>query len=298
MTVAVDYYDLLGLDQSAPEDAIRESHKRQTRIWTKRTASADQSTRQEAETKTALLREAFETLLDADRRRAYDRQLATKGVATPSVAHEESLDWVTQARDALARGDYHTAAYAAREATHTMGNAPEAWIIRSRANAGLGNLHDALYEAKQAITIAPNSADFHFQYGAVQEELKQWTQALSSYQVAARLAPGEFVYKLAIGSVYLQNGLPDEALSTLEPVLAAHPGVDIVNYYVASALLDKAETVPQLQAADSYVVTSDQEIVEMRKLLDRAAKLPTTDNEIADRIDDMRAYLDRMSEMQ
>ncbi len=296
MTVQVDFYDLLDVPRNASDDAIRDAHKRQTRIWTKRTASADQSTRQEAETKTSFLREAFDTLLDPNKRKAYDRQLSTGGVAAPQTAASNGGDWIANARAALGRGDYHSASYAAREATHTAGNSPEAWIIRSRANAGLGKLQDALYEARQATTIEPNNADYHFQTGVVQEELKLYADALTSYNTAARLAPKEFIYQLSVGGVYLQNGLVDDALGVLEPVYAEHPTVPLVSYYLASALLDKAEKIPKLQSGDSYAVTSAEEIAAMRQLTQRAASLPADDPEIADSVRDISSYLDRMEQ--
>ncbi|MFC8530994.1 tetratricopeptide repeat protein [Nocardia sp. NPDC057227] len=296
MTVQVDFYDLLGVARDASDDAVRDAHKRQTRIWTKRTASADQSTRQEAETKTSFLRQAFDVLLDPAKRQAYDRDLAAGGVAAP-VAQQGGGDWVTQARAALGRGDYRSAAYAAREATHSTGNSPEAWILRARANAGLGQLQDALYEAKQATTIAPNNADYLFQTGVIQEQMQQWADALGSYQAAARIAPNEFIYQISIGGVFLQHKMTDKALDVLEPVYAAYPAEPLVAFYLASALLDKAEQTPRIQSADTYAASSVDEIVAMRKLIERAGNLNTNDPEIPRRVHDIKQYLDRMEEM-
>lgn len=296
MTVQVDYYDLLGIARDAAEDTIRDAHKRQTRIWTKRTASADQSTRQEAETKTGLLRQAFDILLEPSKRQAYDRDLTAGGVAAPAAV-EGGGDWLAQARAALGRGDYRSASYAAREATHTAGNSPEAWIIRARANAGLGQLQDAIYEARQATTIAPNNPDFLFQTALIQEQMEQWSDALTSYQAAARLAPNEYIYQIAIGGVYLQHGLADKALEVLEPVYAAHRDVALVAFYLAGALLDKAEQTPRVQHSDSYAATSEAEIATMRQLVDRATSLPSDDFDIANRARDILEYLDRMEEM-
>ncbi|MFI6044056.1 tetratricopeptide repeat protein [Nocardia sp. NPDC051321] len=296
MTVQVDYYDLLGVERDASADTIRDAHKRATRIWTKRTASADQSTRQEAETKTSLLRQAFDILLEPAKRQAYDRDLSAGGVAAPAAV-QGGGDWLAKARAALGRGDYRNAAYAAREATHTAGNSPEAWILRARANAGIGQLQDAIYEAKQATTIAPNNPDYLFQTALIQEQMKLWSDALSSYQAAARLAPNEYIYQIAIGGVYLQHGLVDKALEVIEPVHAAHRGVPLVAYYLASALLDKAEQTPRVQNNDSYAATSPAEIAAMRELATRAASLPTDDLDVANRARDILSYLARMEEM-
>ncbi|MFC4128118.1 J domain-containing protein [Nocardia rhizosphaerae] len=296
MTVKVDYYDLLGVARDADDDTIRTAHKRQTRIWTKRTASADLSTRQEAETKSTHLREAYEILLEPAKRRAYDRDLSTGGVVGPA-APVEGGDWLAQARAALGRGDYRSAAYAAREATHTAGNSPEAWIIRARANAGIGQLQDAIYEARQATTIAPNNPEYLFQTALIQEQMQQWADALSSYQAAARLAPEEFIYHVAIGGVYLQHGLVDKALEVLEPVYARHSGEELVAFYLANALLDKAEKTPRVQNDDSYVVTSEDEITAMRTLVERATSLPSNDFDIANRARDILEYLDGMEQM-
>lgn len=297
MTVQVDYYELLDVPRDASADTIRDAHKRQIRIWTKRTASADQSTRQEAETKTTLLRQAFDILLEPSKRSAYDRDLNAGGVVAPAAPVGGAGDWLAQARAALGRGDYRSASYAAREATHTAGNSPEAWIIRARANAGLGQLQDAIYEARQATTIAPNNPDFLFQTALIQEQMEQWADALTSYQAAARLAPSEYIYQIAIGGVYLQHGLADKALEVLEPVYADHRNVPLVAYYLASALLDKAEQTPRVRNSDSYVTTSQAEISAMRALVKRAVSLPSNDPEIPDRAHTIEEYLDRMEAM-
>lgn len=299
MTIDIDPYSVLDVPGNASDEQIREAHKKQSRIWAKRAVSGDPSVREEAELRVGRLDTALDTLLDPARRPAFDGQRSRNDVQpspapTPVGGRGSSANWVEQAKDALAEGDYHSAAYAAREATHSTGDSAEAWILRSRANAGLGKLDDALYEVRQAITIEPHNPDFHFHAGLVHEELSQWEGALSSYRTAARLAPDEFIYPLAVGSVLLQNGLIDEALLTIEPVHAAYPTVRVVNFYLAQALLDKAESVPAMQGDGAYQVSSPGEITTMRALVGRAASLGLSDDDVDYRVRHIADYLDRM----
>ena len=184
--VEVDFYDLLGVARSASNEEIENALKQHTRQWTKRASSASLDVRQEAETRLRLLHNAREALLtNAEARSAYDRALAQgvnqpQPVGTGGRTQHGTQDWVQTAQAALAQNDYHSAAYAAREATQQLGNSALSWLLRSRANLGLGRTQDALYEAREAVQMEQNNAEFHFHLGNVYEEAKDWPAALAS----------------------------------------------------------------------------------------------------------------------
>jgi curved DNA-binding protein CbpA len=150
-TTFVNYYEILGLPPTVDVDAIEKKVKEELRIWRKRQGSPDLSKRQEAELRMQHLTTAREVLSDPAKRAAYDQKPATHRdtAARPSGAPGGG-DWVVLAEEYLAHNDYHSAAYAAREATQTEGNSALAWNLRARANAGLGLLNDAASDLRNS----------------------------------------------------------------------------------------------------------------------------------------------------
>lgn len=303
--VEVDYYELLDVPRTASEGDIEDASRRATRQWTKRASSPNLDVRHEAETKMQRLREAREALLSGpERRAAYDRALqqgvVPAGVPTPQPAGAPgvggSVDWVANARAALAANDYHSAAYAAKEATTVLGGNAESWSLRSRANLGLGRVQDALYEARQATEIEMNNAEYHFNLGNVFEQVKDWPKALKEYQVATQLDPSSFVYPLAQGSVLQQNGLLDESIDMYRRVFANHQDSQPVRYYLASALIEKAESIPALQGTGTYAITSEGEIHPMGMLASEAQQL-SRDPDIQKAAQNILDYVNKQSDM-
>jgi tetratricopeptide (TPR) repeat protein len=297
MAVEADYYEILGVARSAPDPEIREAHKRESRVWRKRVdvASADLSTRQEAELRMKWLQDAFDILLDPQRRGAYDRELAAAPPARDTQSAQRGAGgWLQQARDYLGRGDYASAVYAAREATRESGASAEGWVILSRGNAGLRRFEDAIYEGQQAVLLEPANADYHFSLGCVAEELGRWDQAIGEYHVAAQRDPSQPIYQLSIGGVLLQNDQPDQALRVIEEVYTRAPDDEVANYYLAQVLIKLAERVPRRQTQDSYVVTTAREVQAMRVHMDRAKLLKPNDGPTEAAIDYLVTYLDRM----
>lgn len=294
MSVAVDYYAVLDVARTADDEQITDAIKVSMRRWRKRAEASELSVRQEAENNIKWIQEARETLLNPNRRQQYDTQLASGGVTKTDNTGTAAGNWLEQAKDHLARGDYHSAAYAAREATHSTGSSAESWWIRSRANAGLGRLDDALYEAQQSVQIEQANPAYHFHLGCLNEEAERWASALSEFQTASQLDPGNPLYQLAIGSVYLSNGLPAKALPIIEPVYRAHPDDETAGFYMASVLIDLAEQVPKIKSEASYVVTSAEEIATMRGYVRRAGAIKGLPPELRQAITHITTYLDKM----
>ncbi|WP_250281894.1 DnaJ domain-containing protein [Frankia sp. CiP1_Cm_nod2] len=298
MAVDVDYYAVLGVARDADSKAIEAAVKKSMREWRKRTEAADLGVRQEAEIKVKQIEEARTTLLDEARRAAYDRALAggVKQPAVPVPRGGGSRNWLEQAEGYLAVGDYHSAAYAAREATQVEGNNAKTWWIRSRANSGLQLWQDALYEARQAVLIEGNNAEYHFALGLVHEQMDQLNDAVDEYRRAGTCDPANPIYELAVGGVYASAGRLDQALPIVEAVYSRHPEDPAANYYLGSVLIDLAERIPKVRQRDVYAVTSREEIDQMRKLANRALALNKVDDEIRKSADQILKYLDRMEQ--
>ena len=278
----VNFYEILNLPRTASDDTIKEKIKEELRTWRKRQGLPDLGKRQEAELRMQHLAAAREVLLDPTKRAEYDRTLDQQRMHAPQVrTNPGGRNWVALAEEYLAQNDYHSAAYASREATQFEGNSARAWNLRARSNAGLGNLADAAYEAKQAADIEPGNAQFHFDLGGVLEQQQRWDQALVAYETSARIDPNNFLYPLSVAGVYLQNDAPERSMPILEQVARQHPNEELVNFYLANALHDLAEHVPARRNRDSYVITSPEEITKMEALLRRAAALSHGDRDLA-----------------
>lgn len=294
VAVAVDYYELLNISRSATEDQIHEAVKNAAREWHNRTEAEDASVRQEAEFRVQNIEAAREILTDQAARAHYDQHLAREGLQQRRTYESDGGDWLDKAKEYLSRGDYRSAAHAAREATQIAGNSAENWWLRSRASVGMDRLEEALYEAQQAADLEAGNADYHFHLGSVAEAMDRHQQALNEYQEAARLAPNVVMHQLAVAGVYLECDMPEQAMPVIEAVHRQHPDDEKANFYLASALLQAAEKVPAKRGNGSYTVTSRQEISKMRELVGRASVLKGLPRETLDEITRISSYLDRM----
>jgi Flp pilus assembly protein TadD len=289
----VNYYEILGLPRNAPEEQVKDKIKEELRTWRKRQGLPDLSKRQEAELRMQHLAAARDVLLDAGKRRDYDRTLDQQRASVPTPNRAPGgRDWASAAEEYLAQNDYHSAAYAAREATQVEGDSARAWNLRARANAGLGNLPDAAYEARQAAEIEPANPQFHFDLGGVLEQLQRWGDALVAYEASARLDQGNFLYPLSIAGVYLQNDDPERAMPILEQVAAQHPDHELVNFYLANGLHDLAEHVPAHKGFGRYMITSPEEIAKMEALLRRAMALRHGDRDLQAELQRVMDYVE------
>ncbi|MBB5076167.1 hypothetical protein [Nonomuraea endophytica] len=297
-----NYYAIVGAERNDPADVIKKKITNELRQWQKRTNSSDLSKRQEAEQKVALLTKAREILLDDARRKGYDIQLdaflaAGGGAQAPVTASSGSGDWLQQARDHLAVGDYNSAAYCGREARNTLGASAEVWSILARANAGLGNLSEALYEAQQAASLDVANPDRQLELGGVYEELEQWDRALSCYEQVNRLTGGSEEADLGIAGSLANQGRYAQAIPVLEKLHLHGSNKRMAAYYLADVLLAYAETIPVAKQEDGYYITTAEEIAQTRAVLNRVKTL-SDDEQIMLRVIDQEQYLATMETKQ
>lgn len=299
-----DYYTVVGVDRTAAAEEIDRKVREQLRIWQRRTTNADLSRRQEAERRVQLLGEARAILLDAEKRRRYDGELAGVGGGAPgpdptgepgepdvpgepaagsasSAAPRTPAEWLAAARRHLARNDYRAAAHAARQARNAPHPSAEAWGALARASAGLGNLDDARYEARQAVAAEPDSAQAHLDLAHVYEARREWHLAFEAYERASKLDPQAEAAEVGMArSLAASTGNPIQAVNRLErryaralPAQRAAAG-----RLLGHALVGAAEQQAKRPGGGYWVMTPER-IRQLQWLLNRARQV-TSDPEV------------------
>lgn len=286
MTTAtfVNYYEILEISQTASAEQIREAVKRQRRTWVKRQQAPSLERQREAEDRVRQIDAAELALLDPDSRKTFNEALASYVPPTPGTQPTvEGMDWLSRARDFLARGDAQSAIYAARQATDNRASHHEAWALRGLASFMAGHDQDAIFEISEALRLKPDSDEYQFDLGSVYESKGMDKSALQCYERAAQLAPGKPLYQVAIAGIYLDNNLPDKALPVLEKVHSAHPDVNEFTFYLAAAL-NEATLKSWTSVGPVKVITKQQQIAPSRANLERAAKLTFADKSMRETI--------------
>ncbi|HZN77209.1 MAG TPA: tetratricopeptide repeat protein [Micromonosporaceae bacterium] len=220
--------------------------------------------------------------------RSIERRISRRSYVPPQ---SDGTGWLEHARRALATSEFHTAAYAARKARHQNPETAEVWTVLARAHAGMERFEDAVVEAQRAIKLAPKDAETHLTLASVFADLGNWTEALRYYLAAAGLDPRCDAAHVGAASVFLRNGDPYAARRILEDVYARTADPRVAGDYLALALTEVAELVPEVRDHDTYFITSDTEIASMRTLLTRAAKV-AHDPDLQAGIARVRRYVD------
>lgn len=272
-----DYYTVVGLDRTAPTEEIDKKIREQMRMWQRRTTNADLSRRQEAERRVQLLGEARTTLLDAEKRRQYDRQLGHPGPADPpTMTGTGDSDWLDRARRYLAANDYRRAAEAARQARNQPNPPLEVWGLLARASAGLGKLDDALYEAREAVSLDGNSAQAHIDLAHVFEQRGEWRQAFEEYETASRLDPQAEAPEAGMARSLASSGDPTAAVDHLERRYArALPNQrESAGRVLGRALISAADQAAR-GTGGGYRISSQDQVSKIGRLLERTRQVTT-----------------------
>jgi tetratricopeptide (TPR) repeat protein len=289
-----DLYLAVGVSRTASKGDIEAAIKQKFRIWNKRVNSSDLSRRQEAETRLARLEEARRILLDKAKRAAYDRDLAASPpAAAPQPTGAEGGNWLERATTYLGRNDYHSAAYAAREARKEVGDIGEVWATLARANYGLNRLDEALYEAKEAARLEQDRSERHFLVADVLESMGNWSEAIGIYE-QVRVMPGAAnEADMGIANAYISTDRFQEAIKLLDRLRDSATGgfKTVVGRYLAIALIFRAEQVPKVRTITGYLITTAEEMAAMRPMLAKVTKV-TEDAELIAEARRKQKYLD------
>jgi len=233
--------------------------------------------------------------LGADRGAAKARIERLIRLRTEALLPAGAEGWLEHAKRALATSEFHTAAYAARQARHQSGETAQVWSVLARAHAGMERFEDAVVEAQRAVRLAPQEAEPHLTLAGILVDLGNWDAALQCYKAAAAMANGSDAARIGTASVLLLTGEMHRARRILEDVYARgadEPGrPNPAGDYLALALTEVAEQVPVVRDNDTYFITSEAEIARMRELLDRAASV-TRDPDVHAGVARVRRYVE------
>lgn len=296
-------YTLLKLESNASQDKIQEAIYREQRIWSNRTNAPSIQKKQEAESMVAMLDEAEAILLDPDRRRAYDEELANSGgsPARSDPTLTDSDDLVSTGWELLIAGDVANALYVATQATTRDGGDPEAWALLGQAKFRWGDLEDALYEYRRAITLKPNESSYYFDLGSIYESMENWQEALQQYKRAAKIDPNSAMYQAAIGILFLKNDLFQEGIDILEKCVQAEPDNDTFRTYLALSYCERAYEfwtwVPSDNSAGlspGYYATDKQQVLAAHDMITKAIALEVDDGEVASHVRSVSQNIESM----
>ncbi|GAB4074619.1 hypothetical protein GCM10028778_21220 [Barrientosiimonas marina] len=236
-----DYYDLLGLNGDASDEAIDEAINSGLKKWRKRVNAPDPQKQREASEKMEALQEAREILLDPVKREEYDHQLreayeqqGDDTIPNEVDPHDESTsmdpaDELIQEATALINQDnYADAIVVATKATEVNGNHPYAWEALAKAHFFWKEYGDALYEIKRAINLLPNEDFFYYiaflcQYN--RQDLKKSEKlnlAEEFLEKALHIKPDNPTYMEESASIAQERGKINKAINILKKVEKNH----------------------------------------------------------------------------
>ncbi len=291
----VNYYDLLGLNQGASEDEIRARLKEKKRIWTQRQNAPKPEQQQEASNNLRMVPDIEATLLNSQKRSAYDQQLRTapKEEAHVDTSKIEAEDLIQEGWRLLSVGNVPDALMVATKATEVQGNNPDAWALLGYCKAQWGEIEDALYEYKRAIKLRPNDASFYFDLGGIYEGIEQWKDAMQQYERAAQIDPRKPVYRAAMGSVFIKNEMFKEGIEILEQCLKEEPENEGYKYLLAVAYTESTyQGWTYVEKIDRYLTTKPEHIEEAERYIQKAKALNVSDSDLRNRMNDVQAAID------
>lgn len=291
----VNYYDLLGIPRGATETEIGTKLKEKKRIWTQRQNAPKPEQQQEASNNLRLVPQIEATLLNSEKRAAYDRQLD----ATPREEEHAgatdiaSDDLIQEGWRMLSVGNVPGALMVATKATETQGSNPDAWALLGYCKAQWGEIEDAIYEYKRAIKLRPNDASLFFDLGSIYEGIEQWEEAMQQYQRAAQIDANTTVYRAAMGSVFIKNEMYDEGIKILQDCLREEPENEGYKYLLAIAYADSGYQNWTLVSEDApvspgYYATTNAQVSEAEELIEKAESLGVEDSDIRQHLAEVR----------
>lgn len=297
----VNYYDLLGLSQGASEDDIRAKLKQRKRVWTQRQNAPKPQQQQEATKNLRMVPEIEATLLDLQKRAAYDQQLraAPRHDSQLNSRNFQASDLIKEGWRLLSIGNLPDALMVATKATRVQGNNPDARALLGYCKAQWGETSDAIYEYKRAIQLRPNDASLYFDLGGIYEGIEQWKDAMRQYERAAQIDPHKTVYRAAMGSVFIKNELYIKGIDILETCIREEPGNDGYKYLLAMAYADSGYqnwtlVEPHGHIPPGFYATTSDQVAEAEDLIDKADAVGASDPDLNRHLAEVRENIAAM----
>jgi tetratricopeptide (TPR) repeat protein len=280
----VNFYALLGIDQSAADDQIKTAVKAKRALWYPKQTNPDRDKEREAQDQMKRIRDAEKALLNPELRAAHDKAIAAYVPPAPEpqpTGPADQRDWLAEAAKYLRDNQPEAAAYAAREATQLNGANPEAWVLRGRASLLLNQADSAVFECGEAVRLQPASAEYHGDLGSAYQVKRNYDRAIDCYRTAQQLAPSDRRYPLSIGSLYVLEDKPKEAIKVLEPLHTSQPDDQAANYWLAYALGDDSfYSWTPVGSDGSRLITTHEQVTTTKRNTERALALTFDDAEL------------------
>ncbi len=238
----VNYYELLGISQSAEKLTIEQAIKKTRRLWNNRANSPDASIRAEAEQHVREIAEAEKILLNDAKREEYNRQLAQAPTNRgPGPQQEQvSSDWEDEYFAAYNRGMNDYAAQLAQKAINANDRDGRAWFLYGEAIRRGGDSERAIAPLQRAAMILKNDAGVFRQLGFAYQDAGKLNDALKAFYDATRCDPNDSEYYCLRASMFRRAEMIDDALSEAKKAFEMSPNNDDVKFEYFFALYEDA----------------------------------------------------------
>lgn len=290
-----NYYNILGIAQSASTENIQKTIAEKRREWTPRSGHPKLETRQLAEQTIKNIAEAESILLDPSKRRDYDQQLAAQ-LAAPEPTQDgttQGRDWLQIARDYLVQGNSSQANYAAREATSQQPENSEAWYFRGLSSAQLGNNADAEFELSEAVRLNPNDASYHAELGDFYKSNELWNKALTEYTRASQLEPSNVYYSAFVGLSEGALGNIKRSHDLLKAAYEKLPKDETIRYLYGLTLSDTITDTWSTYHDGSQTILSESQLNHSKEKLAVIDSLRITDRDFLNDLDNIKVAMEQ-----
>lgn len=248
----MDLYEVLEVAPSADPAEIRAAITRQRRVWIRRQASPDPTRRTEAEERVRAIDQAEKTLLDPNRRAAFDRRQSSGPVAAERrapaygtgdpgrTAPVRSGEWRERAVAYLEQGNPGAAHRAAARACADDPSDAAAWELRGRASLTAGDVATAEEELAEALRLGANTTELHLGLGSVHLRRERWERAIAELQPVLAQRPDDPVARAGIATAYVHTRRGRAGRKLLGAIMKRPPTDPDERRAVAIALYDTA----------------------------------------------------------
>jgi len=217
MEAAENYYEVLGVGSETAAHDVKQAYYGMARKYhpDRFRGRAEPSVHARLESAFARITQAYETLIDSNRRRGYDLRLA---------AEQKAKNFASEAPKAsmpAGQQKQHTADAPAEA------EAKEAEDIFKEGFAALqqGQSNIALGLLAAAVRSVPQEARYRAYYGkALSAHAKTRRAAEAELQAAVKIDPNNASYRVMLAELYSDLGFPKRALAEAERALTLDPG--------------------------------------------------------------------------
>jgi curved DNA-binding protein CbpA len=187
-----NYYEILGISPDADDRTIKKAYH--TLVKECHPDSPRSKELPEANEKFRLTREAYETLINKDSRKTYDKYVLKKHSILSKAKKESYIDKAVEhyeyGREAFKAKKFHSAGRAFQTALNLN---PDNALYYSWLGLTLSYMHGKLHDAKKwcekAIELSPYNADYHINLAIIYKDAGLMSMAERYLKEALKLDP-------------------------------------------------------------------------------------------------------------